>query len=628
MSIIDDVPIAVNDTTSVTEGGTVTGNVLTNDLHANGEPGSDIPVTVKTTGSFTGTYGTLTLNADGSYSYTAGPNTVPPGEYDQFDYTIVDADGDESTATLRINLNDSGLQASDTEALVNEAGLDLNGSAAAGNSEIYNGQITASGGSGVYTYALTSPATGTYGNLVLNADGSYTYTLTSPVDGPTANDGTNTIANADSFDYTVTDSTGNVTTGTINVSIIDDVPSITSIQSGVIDNVVGLSYTGHIEAIPGADGIAAYQFDTANISAPAGIIYQYSVNNTHLVATDGTGETVFTVDLHADGSYDFVVAKTLPESIVISPPKYDTYNIPNHVTSFTLNLYQSYNPNGSGIGDPVGTVTFDAYGGYLSVSNDGIGVQNNLMNVGEKLTMTFDTPASNATFAVGNFSDGDIIAWKVYDAAGTVIDSGTIDHGFYDTNGVWVPLPNNENLNYSIDLAQNGLDAGLQFTSMSIEAASNSYKFTGFSVEKAITVEDQHYDFSVVGIDGDGDISNSASFGVTVDGTGSILTGTAADEVFTGGSGADTFLTGGGDDHIADYSLSQGDKVDITSVLNSLEGDHTRLGFSTTSDGKAVLEIYDNAAHDHMVSSVTFDNITDATDLNSLLGKVDIDHTT
>ena len=136
-----------------------------------------------------------------------------------------------------------------------------------------------------------------------------------------------------------------------------------------------------------------------------------------------------------------------------------------------------------------------------------------------------------------------------------------------------------------------------------------------------------------MGIDGDGDISNSSAFHVTVDGSGSILTGTADNEVFTGGAGADTFVTGGGHDHIVDYSQSQGDKVDITSVLNQADDTvaKTYMGFHNDGDGKAVLEIYDSGTDHsagHLVSSVTFDNINDATSLDSLLGKVDIDHTT
>ena len=54
-----------------------------------------------------GSFGTLTLNADGCYSYDGNPNVVPPaGATDVFVYTITDGDGDTSTTTLTINLTD------------------------------------------------------------------------------------------------------------------------------------------------------------------------------------------------------------------------------------------------------------------------------------------------------------------------------------------------------------------------------------------------------------------------------------------------------------------------------------------------------------------------------------------
>ena len=38
---------------------------------------------------------------------------------------------------------------------------------------------------------------------------------------------------AESFTYMVTDAAGNTATGTININIIDDVPSVTAVSSGV-----------------------------------------------------------------------------------------------------------------------------------------------------------------------------------------------------------------------------------------------------------------------------------------------------------------------------------------------------------------------------------------------------------
>ena len=90
--------------------------------------GSDTDDGVMTgTGSpIAGTYGTLTLNADGSYSYDGNPNVVPPaGATDVFVYTITDGDGDTSTTTLTINLTDGGLIApADSDVTVNENALD------------------------------------------------------------------------------------------------------------------------------------------------------------------------------------------------------------------------------------------------------------------------------------------------------------------------------------------------------------------------------------------------------------------------------------------------------------------------------------------------------------------------
>ncbi|TIO39709.1 MAG: hypothetical protein E5X81_34240, partial [Mesorhizobium sp.] len=71
-----------------------------------------------------GTYGTLTLNANGSYSYDGFANAVPAGgATDTFVYTIMDGDGDLSTTTLTITLSDGGLAAANDDATVNEAAL-------------------------------------------------------------------------------------------------------------------------------------------------------------------------------------------------------------------------------------------------------------------------------------------------------------------------------------------------------------------------------------------------------------------------------------------------------------------------------------------------------------------------
>ena len=53
-----------------------------------------------------GTYGKLTLNADGSYTYVSTENAVTADATDTFTYTIQDADSDLDSAVLSINITD------------------------------------------------------------------------------------------------------------------------------------------------------------------------------------------------------------------------------------------------------------------------------------------------------------------------------------------------------------------------------------------------------------------------------------------------------------------------------------------------------------------------------------------
>ena len=200
ITLLDDGPTAHVDSGNVTEGSLLTvaaSGVLSNDVAgADGfaagggvvgvrAAGNDLTTEV-TTGvnmAIAGLHGTLVLQADGGYIYQSIANNITADTTDVFVYTVKDGDGDLSTTTLTINLANVTVSATDTDALVNEAGLPVVGSDAASNSEIFNGSITPSGGTGPYTFTLNSPATGSHGTLLLNAaTGTYTYTLTSPFD--------------------------------------------------------------------------------------------------------------------------------------------------------------------------------------------------------------------------------------------------------------------------------------------------------------------------------------------------------------------------------------------------------------------------------------------------------------
>ena len=205
VNIVDDLPTANPDHASVAEGATVSGNVLGNDIGGADGPALGGAVVGVRAGSDTstsaigglnsqinGTYGYLTLDANGDAVYHSNPNAVNgPGATDVFTYTVRDADGDESTTTITIDVaNCTLVAATDTDVTVSEKALDLTkdgqdlvagtviGSEPGNTGETASGTLVGSvtGTSDTITYSLVGSANGTYGQILLNPDGSYTYT--------------------------------------------------------------------------------------------------------------------------------------------------------------------------------------------------------------------------------------------------------------------------------------------------------------------------------------------------------------------------------------------------------------------------------------------------------------------
>ncbi len=254
IEILDDVPNAVNDTNSVGEDdlAPIAGNVLANDLHANGQPGADAPTSLVSWASTAASYGTFIDTGNGTYSYTlnnSDPTVQALGDGDTltetFSYTMRDADGDESTSTLTITItgsNDAPSLSVDprnggANDVVDEAGLP-SGSNAAASSEFASGIFTLADADGLNdlqsvtingnTVAIGSLAgssfAGASGMLTITAYdmatgvASYTYQLTAPtIDGP----GSET----DVFTLSVSDGMASSPPATITIEILDDVPS-------------------------------------------------------------------------------------------------------------------------------------------------------------------------------------------------------------------------------------------------------------------------------------------------------------------------------------------------------------------------------------------------------------------
>ncbi|WP_442962705.1 VCBS domain-containing protein [Pseudomonas sp. Leaf48] len=240
-----------------------------------------------TPGTFNGTYGTLVLNANGTYTYTLNTTDADfkalhgGGDGSEtFQYTITDADGDTSTANLvlQIHNNDDtvtigGLDVAGGELTVFEKNLG-DGSAPDTNALTQNGTFTITALDGVTTLTVggiavvtngvaagfpqstTTPLGSTLTITGFNATTgvvSYSYTLTDNEAHPTAN-GANTLS--EQFAVTVVDDNGTTGNASLDVNVVDDLPKGVNDSNGTASESL-LSLSGNVltNDVQGADRV-------------------------------------------------------------------------------------------------------------------------------------------------------------------------------------------------------------------------------------------------------------------------------------------------------------------------------------------------------------------------------------
>ena len=263
INVLDDAPVAFDDGNTVLQNTlSVNGNVTDNDIAGEDAPSTvtsitfgtnTVAVVAGTPTSIAGDHGTLTINADGTYTYVSNGGNANV-EVDEFTYGYTDFDGDTDTAELTITIQDvndqpkisSGFEVVDETDLpgVSESGqlvVDFGGD---GPGTVTPNDVFTSSGSQLggtlssngtpVTVTLVGDTyvghTGADPNLnqvftlEVNTDGSYTFDLLGTLDHADPND-PNDIIQLD-FGVVATDADQDTTPSTITVLVKDDVPTI------------------------------------------------------------------------------------------------------------------------------------------------------------------------------------------------------------------------------------------------------------------------------------------------------------------------------------------------------------------------------------------------------------------
>ncbi len=352
----DDGPHANNDSDTIAAGGTTaTGNVITGVGTTEGAPnadsaGADQPghvTAIQGAGgtdttfsggvlSIGGTYGSLSIDADGNYTYNRAPGSQG-GVDDVFTYTLTDADGDSVTATLTIHIGDAtphtdpnppvGL---DDDAL---AGGNAGGTGDDPNSVNATGTLSGSGGDGALTFAVDTtgaPAGFTYVSggagivlvqqggvtvltVTVGANGSYSVVQNAPIDHVAGSDENNSDF---TISYSVTDADGDSAPGTLNISVDDDTPRAfndTDVTNPATDTAVGnvITGVGTIEGAPNADSPGADSFNA--ISNLVGFNGSSDSNPSGGFSVSGQYGSL---QMDADGNYTYTRAPNTPGGAV------------------------------------------------------------------------------------------------------------------------------------------------------------------------------------------------------------------------------------------------------------------------------------------------------------------------
>ncbi|WP_372490092.1 Ig-like domain-containing protein [Chitinophaga sedimenti] len=262
VTAVNDAPVAVDDNYTLNEDAPITVNapgVLSNDSDVDGDP-----LTVAVVAG--PQHGTLTLNANGSFTYTPAANY---NGTDQFTYRVCDNGApqrcDTGLVTFTINpVNDAPVAGDDTYTIAEDGTLTVAAPGVLTNdSDVDGNPLTVS--------VLANPA---HGTLTLNSNGSFVYTPAANYNGP------------DAYSYRVCDNAGACDTGLVSftVTAVNDRPVAT------------------------ADAYTITEDSSLTVAAPGVMFNDRDVDGDALTASLVSAPPNGTLTLNANGGFTFVPA--------------------------------------------------------------------------------------------------------------------------------------------------------------------------------------------------------------------------------------------------------------------------------------------------------------------------------
>jgi VCBS repeat-containing protein len=444
--------VAVNNTAAVQEDVILNtfGNVVTNDTDIDsgdtktvskaGTSSANTAVTVGATSvsnglAVTGTYGILTIGADGTYRYvldnaSATVQNLTNGQivYDTFTYEVKDTNGSTSTATLTVTVTGS-----------NEPPINSYPATVTTN---VNDPISFTG-SNIISVADTD-TTGTTNSVILNVDHGVLTFASAPSNVTLVGDGTGGLR----ITGTLTDINAALAllkyTPTTDFYGIDYLTIMSQDTNNGNDSDSIAITVNKPASFSGAD-TASVTEDSGNYVKTGGVIVTDPDSETTLVAQTNVSGTYGTFSIDVDGNWTYIANNTLLQPLKTTAAATDTFTITaadgtTHTITITLN----------GVNEaPINTVpssqtTNEDTALVFSSANS------NLISIADSdsttLTTTLSIPSGKGTLSVASGSGATILN----DGTNTVQITGTVAQINSALNGlIYTPSANANGASYT-----------------------------------------------------------------------------------------------------------------------------------------------------------------------------------